>query len=118
MELDDALVRDIVEEGEEDYLDISTIAYLYKLEHDISREQLDPLATEIAAELIRRGLIIPGTLDNGFHPWNLTTEESVATLSRDVQLALRESPMLSPGQVCWFDITEKARREYPPTDAD
>ncbi|MCA1194518.1 hypothetical protein [Saccharopolyspora sp. 6V] len=75
-------------------------------------------AAEIAVDLVRRGLLVPGTLDPEFHPWNLSTEAAPARLHAEAAAELQHSTLLGPGQICFFDITEKALREYPPTDAD
>ncbi|MFF5098353.1 MULTISPECIES: hypothetical protein [Actinosynnema] len=64
-------------------------------------------AFEAAKELILEGTIVPGDLGwrtDGFGPWPLTPEESVARIEREVAEHLRTGERIHMGDICWFDL--------------
>lgn len=60
------------------------------------------------ADWIRRGVLVPGDLVDGFAPWPGSAEELAAHFSARAA----EFHLLSrPGQICWFDTGPNAASE-------
>ena len=114
----DELIADIVAEGELDYIDISVVGHLLILATGAGPAGLHARATEIAVELVRRGILVPGVFDTEFHTWVLSPDDAARRIHDEATRALEHSTLLGPGQICFFDITGRALRQYPPKDGD
>lgn len=117
-DLQEQLIEDIVGEGELDWISFATIGNILRQEGHPA-EGLHQRAVEIAVELVRRGLLVPGRLtDDGFEAWSVPISAAIETIEHETRAALQQFPQLAAGQVCWFDITDEAQRRYLDGDTD
>jgi hypothetical protein len=66
---------------------------------------------EITQKLLEKDLIVAGDLleDNSFIPWNKNVPEIISEIKSKWDSLDRE---LIPGDIVWFDITEKGKKEF------
>lgn len=87
----------------------------YEIQGDFQAAlSLDPPAAfaHLAAQVagwIRRGLLVPGDLRDGFVSWPGSAEELVARFTAS-SATLRS--LSRPGQICWFDTGPDAAAEF------
>jgi hypothetical protein len=63
----------------------------------------------LVADWIRRGILIPGDMLDGFTPW---LEPAAQAAERFVGRAMTLQVLTTPGQICWFDAGPNASSEF------
>lgn len=102
----DALVDELLVATTQDWV---AEAEVYSMCLEAMPKDTDPtavrqLAVEVIVSGITQGLVVPGDLtDEGFVPWGMAPEEAA---DRVEQLWLgAASPIVSHGEIAWFDAT-------------
>ena len=100
--LEEALIR-----GADDWVDVADFTNIAQRSGAKNSESLRAVALGLIAEMLGRGLIRPGRVDDfGFHPWD---ESAVDAIERIVQTWNEDDPFPTPGSVAWFDLTPKGK---------
>jgi hypothetical protein len=92
----------------------------YEIQGDFQAElSLDPPAAfaQMKAQVpdwIRRGVLVPGDLQDGFVQWSGTAEELAMRFAASSSALHR---LARPGQICWFDIGPNAASGLTHTEA-
>lgn len=87
----------------------------YEIQGDFQAElSLDPpaafaqMATQVI-DWIRRGVLVPGDLLDGFVPWPDSAEGLAARFAASSSAL---DVLARPGQICWFDTGPNAASEF------
>jgi hypothetical protein len=100
---------DLIEAAGDDWVYFAEILSMVR-EITGSTDDLLRQAGQAAAQFVREGVIVPGTLTEakGFTPWPTSAGESAACIEREVAAMLCAGADPLPGDLCWFDLPDRA----------
>lgn len=95
----------LLEAAEDDWIYFAELLGMVR-EVTGSSDDLLNKAGQAAAQFVREGVIVPGTLTeaDGFAPWPTSPTESAERIETEVAAMLRDGVEPSLGDVCWFDL--------------
>ncbi|WP_433782386.1 hypothetical protein ACQPX6_21140 [Actinomycetospora sp. CA-101289] len=96
--------RDILVEGLQDWIDLGFARqYVSDEVGDVPVTELGEQTIGVIEHLLRAGLVVAGDVWDGFTPWPLDPEATVARIRTEWD---QPAAQLLPGDICWFEITE------------
>jgi hypothetical protein len=103
----DELRAYLLEAAEDDWIYFAEVLSMVR-EVTGSTDDLLRQAGQAAAQFVRDGVIVPGTLTeaDGFTPWPTSPTESAERIEREVATMLRDGVDPLPGDLCWFDVPD------------
>lgn len=102
------LDEDFLARAAEDWVSAAELIDLVKSSRLTDPSMLRDLAMGLVGRLICQGLVVAGYVtSDGFHPWPLSTGESITKIVRE--WSSESDPFVMPGAISWFDTTDQGQ---------
>lgn len=105
---DRTLVEDALARGVDDWVYAAEIYDIAARSGIVDPEQVRMLGVGLLAELLTRGLMVPGDVHGGTHkPWDCSVGEAMARIEKEWLSWGTTVP--TPGAIVWLDLTPAGR---------
>jgi len=102
------LTEDVLVAGLDDWTDPGWVLGLVGTHYpEMSSKDRLSLSIGLIAEMVNMEWIVPGSVNGGFRAWEKSNESWIERIVHEWLLLDRNT---TPGEICWFDLTEAGTR--------